>query len=117
LGGGIRGSGKNGADSGGGKNGGGRPPPGGNPLCESGPLLEPDQRTDVIFVSAPAHRSVPPWHRASHRASAAAAAAACLVPVACEVLVYPQNELLSDHYGVIATLVYDPHVSTISAGM
>jgi len=74
---------------------------GGNPLCESGPLLEPDQRTDVIYVTAPATSR-------EEISDAAGVVAGCLVPVDCEVLVYPTNELLSDHYGVIATLGYGP---------
>jgi hypothetical protein len=72
----------------------------------------------VIYVTAPAQQSKPPW-RSSHvpnaskvqaRAEileAAEARAGCLVPVNCKVLVYPSHELLSDHYGVIATLAYD----------
>jgi endonuclease/exonuclease/phosphatase family metal-dependent hydrolase len=65
-----------------------------NPLTHSGPLLEPDQRTDVIFVSA------------NNQATTAATSSvpAALVPLECSVVVYPPEKAMSDHYGVVATL-------------
>ena len=59
-----------------------------NHLTLGGPLLEPDQRVDMIYASAPPQQQ-------QER---------CLQPLSCELMRFPATQLTSDHYGVTATL-------------
>ena len=53
-------------------------------------MLEPDQRVDVIYAS-----------------SAQVDAGLRLQPQSCRVLVYPEAQLISDHYGVVANIALE----------